>query len=78
MLIMKIKQEIIVLSLENIVFQSIETLITVKLNHKIPVVVHVLKSYDCHLIMQEVSKFSLKSKRPTKWIKNICKLYYQW
>ena len=43
MLIMKIKQEIIVLSLENIVLLSIETLITVKLNHKIPVVFHVLK-----------------------------------
>ena len=33
-----------------------------KLNHKIPVVFHNLKSYDSHLIMQELSKFNLKIK----------------
>ena len=34
--------------------------INVKLNHKIPVVFHNLKSYDSHLIMQELGKFNLK------------------
>ena len=35
--------------------------INVKLNHKIPVVFHNLKNYDSHLIMQELSKFNLRS-----------------
>ena len=34
--------------------------INVKLNHKISVVFHNLKSYDSHLIMQELGKFNLK------------------
>ena len=34
--------------------------INVKLNHKIPVVLHNLKNYDSHLIMQELGKLSLK------------------
>ena len=34
--------------------------INVKLNHKIPAVFHNLKSYDSHLIMQELGKFNLK------------------
>ena len=34
--------------------------INLKLNHKIPVVFHNLKSYDSHLIMQELGKFNLK------------------
>ena len=34
--------------------------INVKLNHKIPVIFHNLKSYNLHLIMQELGKFNLK------------------
>ena len=34
--------------------------INVRLDHKIPVVFHNLKSYDLHLIMQELRKFNLK------------------
>ena len=34
--------------------------INVKLNHKISAVFHNLKSYDSHLIMQELGKFTLK------------------
>ena len=34
--------------------------INVKLNHKTPVVFHVLKNYDSHLIMQELGRFNLK------------------
>ena len=34
--------------------------INVKSNHKLPVVFHNLKSYDSHLIMQELGKFNLK------------------
>ena len=34
--------------------------INLKLNHKIPVVFHNLKSYDSHPIMQEIGKFNLK------------------
>ena len=34
--------------------------IKVKLNHKIPVVLHNLKNYDSHLIMQEPGKLSFK------------------
>ena len=34
--------------------------ISIKLNHKIPVVCHNLRNYDSHLIMQELGKFSLK------------------
>ena len=30
------------------------------MNHKIPVIFHNLKSYDSHLIMQELGKFNLK------------------
>ena len=30
------------------------------LNHKIPVILHSLKSYGLHLIMQELGKFNLK------------------
>ena len=41
-------------------FRNREFIITVKLNHKIPVVFHNLKSYDSHLIMQKLGKFSLK------------------
>ena len=34
--------------------------INLRLNHKIPIVFHNLKSYDSHLIMQELSKFNFK------------------
>ena len=34
--------------------------ISLKLNHKIPVIVHNLRNYDFHLIMQELRKFNLK------------------
>ena len=34
--------------------------INVKLNHKIPVVYHNLKSYDSHLIMQKLGQFNFK------------------
>ena len=34
--------------------------INLKLNHKIPVVVHNLKKYDSCLIIQELSKFNVK------------------
>ena len=34
--------------------------IELKLHHKIPAVFHNLKSYDSHLIMQELGKFSFK------------------
>ena len=34
--------------------------INLKLNHKIPITFHNLKSYDSHLTMQELGKFSLK------------------
>ena len=34
--------------------------INVKLNHKTPVVFHNLKTYDSHLIIQELDKFNLK------------------
>ena len=34
--------------------------INVKLDHKIPVILHNLKKYDSHLIMQELGKFNLK------------------
>ena len=34
--------------------------INVKLNNKIPVLLHNLKNYDSHLIMQELGNFNLK------------------
>ena len=34
--------------------------INLKLNHKIPIIFHNLKSYDSYFIMQELSKFHLK------------------
>ena len=34
--------------------------INLRLNHKIPIVFHNLKSYDSHLIMQELGKFNFK------------------
>ena len=34
--------------------------ISVKLNHENPVVLHNLKNYDSHLIIQELDKFNLK------------------
>ena len=34
--------------------------ISLRLNHKIPVVFHNLKSYDSHLIMQELGKVNFK------------------
>ena len=34
--------------------------VSVKLNHKIPVVFHNQKNYDSHLTMQELGKFNLK------------------
>ena len=34
--------------------------VNVKLNHKIPVVFNSLKTYDSHLIMRELGKFSLQ------------------
>ena len=40
--------------------------INVRLNHKTPVVFHNLKSFDSHLIMQELGKSNLKCH--TKWI----------
>ena len=35
--------------------------ISLKLNHKIPIVSHNLKIYDFHLIMQEIGKLNLKT-----------------
>ena len=35
-------------------------IINVKLNHKIPIVLHNLKNYDSHLIVQKLGKFDLK------------------
>ena len=46
--------------------------INVKLNYKIPVVLRNLKSYDSHLIMQE-----LGTKHHTKWIGKVYELQYQ-
>ena len=34
--------------------------INVKLNYKIPVVIHKLRNYDSHLIIQELGKFNFK------------------
>ena len=34
--------------------------INIKLNHKIPIVFHNLKNYDCYLIMQELGKFNFE------------------
>ena len=34
--------------------------IAIKINHKIPIVLHNLKNYDAHLMMQDLSKFSFK------------------
>ena len=34
--------------------------IYLKLNHKIPMVFHNIKSYDSHFIMQEVGKFNIE------------------
>ena len=34
--------------------------INIKLNHKIPVVFHNPKNYDCYLIMLQLGKFGLK------------------
>ena len=34
--------------------------INLKLNHKIPAIFHNPKTYDLHIIMQELGKFSLK------------------
>ena len=48
--------------------------INVKLNHNIPVVFYNVKSYDSHLIMQELGKFNLKSKCHAKWIRKVYEL----
>ena len=40
--------------------------INIKLNHKIPVVLHNLKNYNSHLIMQELGKFNLKTRSATR------------
>ena len=42
--------------------------INVKLNHKIPIVFHRLKNCDSHLIMQELGKFNVISKRSEKYL----------
>ena len=55
-LIMMLKQEIIVIPLENIEALHIVIVISV-LNNKIPVVCQNLKNCDSHLIMQELGKF---------------------
>ena len=61
MLIMMLKSEIIVISLENIeALQHRDCNINLKLNHKIPVIFHNLKNYDSHLIMQELGKLNLQ------------------
>ena len=61
-LMVMLKQEIIVILLENIEVLSAhrDCNINVKLNHRISVVFHNLKNYDSHLIMQEISKFNVK------------------
>ena len=46
--------------LENIETAHRNFIIKVKLNGKIPVVFHNLKTYDSHLIMQELGKLNLK------------------
>ena len=57
----KIRQDIIVISLENIEALCIELCIISILNHKTPVVFHKLKSYDSHLVMQEIGEFNPKT-----------------
>ena len=42
----------------------------VKLSHKIPVVFHNLRNYDLHLIMQELSKFNIKTKVTPNGLEN--------
>ena len=57
----KIRQDFIVISLENIEALCIELYVVSILNHKTPVVFHNLKSYDSHLIMQEIGDFNPKT-----------------
>ena len=45
--------------------------INVKLNHKISVLRHNLKSYDSHLLMQELGKFNLETKVIPNWFEKI-------
>ena len=62
-MIMMLKYEIIVISLENITGGSEYRYcnIKAKLNHKTPVVFHNLKNYDSFFNLQELDKFSLKT-----------------
>ena len=73
MLRVMLKQEIIVISLENIEVLHIEIVcnINIKLNHKIPVVFHNLKNYDSHLIMQELGKFNFEINIPNRLEKHM-------
>ena len=75
MLIMMLKEEIIVLSLEDIEALHIEIAISI-LNHKTPIKFHNLKNYDSDLIMQELGKFNHQCYM--KWIRKINGLYYQY
>ena len=55
MLIILLKKDIIVISLEKIQVLHIEIVKSIlKLIHKLPLLFHNLKYYDCHLIMQEI------------------------
>ena len=73
MLRVMLKQEIIVISLENIEVLHIEIVcnINIKLNHKIPVAFHNLKNYDSHLIMQELGKFNFEINIPNRLEKHM-------
>ena len=57
---MMLKSEIIVISLKNIEALHIDCNIKDKLNHKILVVLHNLKNYVWHLVMQKLDKFNFK------------------
>ena len=48
--------------------------INLKLNHKIPMVLHNLKIFYFHLIMQELGSFSVKINVYTKWIRKAYEL----
>ena len=55
MLIILLKEDIIVVSLEKIQVLHIEIVKSIlKLIHKLPILFRNLKYYDCHIIMQEL------------------------
>ena len=61
MLIIMLKWEIIVISLEKYRGSPQRDFnINIKFSHKIAILFHNLKKYDSHLIMEELDKFNLK------------------